>query len=60
MQSDGNKFCGDVVFDSLNKAFKFEESILDEIYEAQICSDIYYAINKSIFLHGEVNENSSE
>ena len=32
MQSDGNSFCGNVVLDSFNKAYRNEDSILDQIY----------------------------
>ena len=33
MQSNGNSFCGDVIFDSFNKAFRDEDNILDQMYE---------------------------
>ena len=32
MQSDGNSFCGDIVLDSFNKAYRDEDNILDQIY----------------------------
>ena len=40
MQSDRNSFGGDVVFDSVNMAFTYEDSILDLTYEKQIFSDL--------------------
>ena len=42
MQSDGNSFCGDVIFDSFNKECRVEASILDQIYEKRICLEFYY------------------
>jgi len=42
MQSDGNSFCGDVVLDSFNKAYRDEDSILDQKFEKQISEDLYY------------------
>ena len=42
MQSDRNSFCGDVVLNCVNKAFREEDSILDEIYEEQVFSGLYY------------------
>ena len=42
MQSVGNSFCGDVVLDSFNNACRVEDSILDQMYEKQICSDFTY------------------
>ena len=41
MQSDGNRFCGDVVLDSFNMAYKDTDSILDQKYEKQKCWDLY-------------------
>ena len=41
MQSDGNKFGGDVVLDSFNMAFRYKDSILDLIYEKQVFLDLY-------------------
>ena len=41
-QSDGNRFCGDVVFDSFNMAYRDEDSILDQKYEKQVFWDLYY------------------
>ena len=38
MQSDKNRFCGDVVLDSFNIAYKDEDNILDQIYKKQIGS----------------------
>ena len=35
MQSDGSSFCGDVVLDSLNKASRDEDNILNEIYKSK-------------------------
>ena len=42
MQSDGNSFCGKVVFDSFNMAYRDEDRILDQKYEKQIFWDHYY------------------
>ena len=42
MQSDGNRFCGDVVLDSFNMAYGHEDSVLDKNYEKQISRDRYY------------------
>ena len=36
MQSDWNRFCGDVVFESFNMTYRDEDIILDQIYEEQI------------------------
>ena len=35
MHSDGNSFCGDVVLNSFNKAFRVEDNILDQVYESK-------------------------
>ena len=35
MQSDGNRFCWNVVLDSLNMAYRHEDSVLDQNYEKQ-------------------------
>ena len=40
MQSDGNSFCGYVVFDNFAKAFRDEENSLDQIYEKEIVRNI--------------------
>ena len=42
MQSDRYSFCGDVVLNSVDMAFRDDDSILDQIYEMKICSDFYY------------------
>ena len=42
MQSDRNNFWGDVVLDSVNMVFRCENSILDNIYGKQICSDFHF------------------
>ena len=42
MQSDRNTFYGDVVMDSCNKTSRNEDNILDQIYQIQIFSDLYY------------------
>ena len=42
MQADGNSFCGDVVMNSFNMAYRDEDSILDQIYKKQIFSDFHY------------------
>ena len=42
MQSAGNIFWGDVVFNSFNNSSRDEENILDQIYGKQICLDLYY------------------
>ena len=40
--TDGTSFCGDVVIDSANMTSRDEKSILDQIYEVYIISDLYY------------------
>ena len=35
MQSDGNRFFGDVVLDSFNKEYRDEDFILDQIYKSK-------------------------
>ena len=35
MQSDGNRFCGDVVLDNFNKASWDEDNISDQIYKSK-------------------------
>ena len=35
MQSDGNRFYGDVVLDRFNKASRNEDNILDQIYKSK-------------------------
>ena len=42
MQSYANSFWGDVVLDSFNNVSRDEDSILDQIYIRQICSDFYH------------------
>ena len=42
MQSDGNRFCEDVVLDSVNMAYGHEDSVLDQKYEKQISRDRNY------------------
>ena len=42
MQSDRNNFCGDVVLDSFNMAYKDKDSILDKIYEKPIFYVLYH------------------
>ena len=42
MQSDRGSCCGDVVLDSVNMVFRDEDSLLDQIYEKQICLNSYY------------------
>ena len=41
-QSLSNSFLGDVVLDSFNKVYRHEDSILDQTYQTQICSDFFY------------------
>ena len=41
MQSDESSFCEDVVLYSFNKVWRVENSIIDQIYEKQICLDFY-------------------
>ena len=40
MQSDGNSFRGDVIWDSINKVSKNENNILDQICKRK--HDFYY------------------
>ena len=42
MQSDGTRFCGDVVMGSFNMAYGHEDNGLDQKYEKQISRDRYY------------------
>ena len=35
IKSDGNSFCGDVVFDSFNKTSRDENNVLDQIYKSK-------------------------
>ena len=42
MQSDWNSFVGDVVFDSFNMAYRYEDSILDQYTKRKIFLDLYY------------------
>ena len=37
----GSNFCGDIVLDTFNKAFRDEDNILKQIIKEQICSDYY-------------------
>ena len=41
-QSYANIFWGDVVLDRFNNVSRDEDSILDQIYIKQMCSDFYY------------------
>ena len=41
-QSLCNSLLGDVVLDSFNKVYRYEDSILDQTYQKQICSYFYY------------------
>ena len=42
MQSDAwNSFCGDVVLDSLKKAWRMKDSNLEQIFAKQICLNLY-------------------
>ena len=40
MQSDETGFCGDVVLDSFNMAYRDEDRILEQKYEKQISWDL--------------------
>ena len=42
MHSDGNSFWGDVVLNSFKKAYRDEDSILEQKYEKKISWDLYY------------------
>ena len=44
MQSDGNSFSGDVVFDILNRAYLDEFNILDEMYKSKYARIIFTMI----------------
>ena len=44
MQSDRNRFCGDVVSDSFNMAYRDGESILDQIYTKNYVRIIFMMI----------------
>ena len=41
IQSDGNRFCRDVVLDSFNMAYGYADSVLDQKYEKKIYRDLY-------------------
>ena len=40
MKSVGNRFCGDVVLESFNKASRDKENILDQIYKSKYVRNI--------------------
>ena len=42
MQSDGNNFREDIVFDSFDISYRDEDSILDKKFKKQISWDLYY------------------
>ena len=42
MQSDGNSFYANVFLDSVTMAYRYEDSILEQIYEVQIFVYFYY------------------
>ena len=42
MQSDRSSISGDVVLDSFNMVYRDEDSNLDQIYEEEIFSTLYY------------------
>ena len=44
MQSDWNSFCGDVVLNSFNMAYRDEDRISYQNYEKLIFWDLYYKI----------------
>ena len=56
MQSDGNRFFGDVVLKSVNIAFNNEDSNLDWIYEKQIMSDFIMKILKIDVMQKNLNK----
>ena len=35
IESEGNRFCGDVVLNSFNKVCRDEDNILDQVYESE-------------------------
>ena len=41
MQSNGNRFGGDFVLDSVNMAYRDEDSISNQVYEKQIVLELY-------------------
>ena len=45
MQSDGNSFCGDVVWDSFYKASRDKENILDQKYQSKYVRNIITKIS---------------
>ena len=42
MQSDGNRFRGDVVLNIFNMAYGHEDRVIDQKYKKQISRDRYY------------------
>ena len=42
MHSDGSSFCGDVVLDSYNIAYRDKDSILDQIFSAFYYEDLEF------------------
>ena len=44
MQSNGNRFGGDVVLDSFNMVYRHEDRVVDQKYKKQISRDLYYKI----------------
>ena len=54
MQSDGNSFCRDVALDSVNMAYKDEDSILDQYMKSK-----YFSIFiMQIFIFRVIEENA--
>ena len=45
LQSDGKSFCGDVVLDGFNKAFRDEDTILDQTYKIKFVRFYYIDFN---------------
>ena len=41
-QSNSNSLLGDDVLDGFNMVYSDEDSILDQTYQKQICSDFYH------------------
>ena len=42
MQSNGNRFCGDVVLEGVNMAYRDTDNTLDHVYEKQIFFDFFH------------------
>ena len=63
MQSDGNRFCGDVFLHSFNMLYSDDDSVYDQKYEKRIfwklChADFYFRSDWRIWIYKERNKNT--